>query len=79
MEVRSFKKKYYFECELGPRGLGVLRQTRLSFSGTPSTPTGTGVGHGIRGGSSTFNFSSPTVGQHARGDLQTAQQNRRMR
>ena len=58
--MRSFKKKYYFECELGPRGLGVLRQTRLSFSGTPSTPSRTGDGHG-RGGTSYINFSSPTV------------------
>ena len=80
VEVRSFKKKYYYECEVGPRGRGVLRQTRLSFSGTPSSPAMTGVGHDTRGGeSSTFHFSSPTVGQQTRGDMQTAEQTGRRR
>ena len=35
--VRTVKKKHYFECEVGPRGRGVLRQTLLTFcSTTPS-------------------------------------------
>ena len=74
VEVKTFKKKPYFECDLGPRGQGVLRQTRLSFSRTPSTPTRTGEGH-YRVGASHMNFSSTTVGQHARGAMQTAEQN----
>ena len=80
VKIRSVKKKHYFECELGPKGVGVLRQTRLSFSGTSSTPSRTGGGHG-RGGTSNFDFdfSSPTVGQHARGVRQTAQQTRERR
>ena len=31
-KIRSFKRKHCFECDLGPRGQGVLRQTKLSFS-----------------------------------------------
>ena len=74
VEVKSFRKKHYFECELGPRGQGVLRQTHLSFSRTPATPTRTREGHD-RVGASNISFSSTTVGQHARGAIQTAEQN----
>ena len=29
--IKTTKKKHYFECEVGPRGRGVLRQTLLTF------------------------------------------------
>ena len=74
VKFKSTKKKYYYECEMGPRGQGVLRQTRLSFSRTPSLSSRNGDGHD-RGGVNSFQFSSSTVGQHARGATQTAVQN----
>ena len=64
-KVKSYKKKPYFECDLGPNGRGVLRQTQLSFLRTP-TLTGLG-GEDVAGeGASTeaeLEFSSTTVGQ----------------
>ena len=45
VKFKSTKKKYYYECEMGPRGQGVLRQTRLSFSRTPSLSSRNGDGH----------------------------------
>ena len=64
--MRTFKKKPYFECDLGPRGQGILRQTQLSFSKTPTTPARTGEEHDRAGLSNFLNFSSTTVGQHGR-------------
>ena len=63
--VRTVKKKHYFECEVGPRGWGVLRQTLLTFcSTTPSVATLTGGCHEGVGGGLDKNFSSTTVGQN---------------
>ena len=73
VKIKTTKKKPYYECELGPQGQGVLRQTRLSFSKTSSLPSRNGEGH-HRGGVSNFKFSSSTAGQHARGATQTAVQ-----
>ena len=71
VEVSTYNKKPYFECYLGPRGQGVLRQTQLSFSKTSITPTRTGEGHDRVGVSNYFNFSSTTVGQHGMNNVQT--------
>ena len=30
-KVKTVRKKHYYECEVGPRGQGVMRQTFLSF------------------------------------------------
>ena len=61
--TRRMKKVPYYECDLGPRGRGVLRQTTLSFTRTPTTPR-TGGGHDREGGSNSLNFSLTTEGQH---------------
>ena len=75
VKTKTTKKKYYFECERGPRGQGVLRQTRLLFSKTPALPSRTDEGHDrVEGNSSNIQFSSTTVGQHGRGATQTAAQ-----
>ena len=69
-KIRTTRKKHYFECEVGPRGRGVLRQTLLTFwSITPSITscslaTLRGEGHErVGGGLNSNNFSSTTVGQ----------------
>ena len=72
VKTKTTKKKFYYECERGPRGQGVLRQARLLFSKTPSLPSRNGEGHDREGvNSSNFQFSSTTAGQHARGATQT--------
>ena len=71
VEVRRMKKKPYYECDIGPRGQGVLRQTLLSFSRTPSRPARTGEDHD-RAGVSNFDFSSTTLGQHGKVSVQAA-------
>ena len=67
-KVKTTKKKHYFECEVGPSGRGVLRQTVLKFSSvSPSITTLSGGGQdGVGGGmdNSIDNFSLPTVGQY---------------
>ena len=63
-KVRTVRKKHFYECEVGPRGRSVLRQTLLTFcSKTPSVATLTGGGHEGVGGDLTCNFSSTTEGQ----------------
>ena len=62
--IRRMKKVPYFECDLGPRRRGVLRQTTLSFTRTPSTPSRTGGGHDRAGDTISDDFSLTTVGQH---------------
>ena len=44
-KVKTVRRKHYFECEVGPRGQGVMRQTLLSFSRTTTLATRTGGGH----------------------------------
>ena len=64
-KVRTQKKKDYYECKVGHRGRGMLRQTLLMFcSTTPAVATLTGGGHEGVGGGLDFNFSSTTVGQN---------------
>ena len=71
-KVKSYKKKPYFECDLGPNGRGVLRQTQLSFLRTPSLTRL--VGEDVTGvGTSTEAdaiFSSTTVGQAGKDAVQ---------
>ena len=62
--TRRMKKVPYYECDLGPRGRGVLRQTTLSFTRTPTTPSRTGGGYDRAGDSNTLNFPLTTEGQH---------------
>ena len=64
--IKTTKKKHYFECQVGPRGRGVLRQTFLTFcSVSPSVTSLRGEGQdGVGGGVDSSNFSSPTVGQY---------------
>ena len=62
-KVKTVRRKHYFECEVGPRGQGVMRQTLLSFSRTPTLATRTGGGHDGVGGGLDNNFSSTTVEQ----------------
>ena len=62
--IKKMKKVPYFECDLGPRGRGVLRQTTLSFIRTPTTPSRTGGGHDRAGDGILIDFSLTTEGQH---------------
>ena len=62
--TRRMKKVPYYECDLGPRGRGVLRQTTLSFTRTPTTPSRTGGGHDRAGDRISVDFSLTTEGQH---------------
>ena len=71
-EIRTYKKKPYYKCDLGPRGQGVLRQTLLSFPRTPTTPARTGEEHNRAGVSNFSNFSSNTVGQHGMKEVRAA-------
>ena len=59
--IKTFRRKNYLQCEV--RGQGVMRQTRISFSRTPTPAKQTGERHDGVGGSSAINFSSTTEGQ----------------
>ena len=65
VEVRSYKKKPYYD--LGPGGPGVLRQTLLSFTRTPTTPTRTSEDRDWAGVSNISALSSTKLGQQRRG------------
>ena len=72
--VKSYKKKPYFECDLGPQGRGPLRQTRLSFIKTTPRPVQRGVDMTVAGNTEEndcSNFSSTTVGQAGDGTVRT--------
>ena len=72
--VKSYKKKPYFECDLGPQGRGPLRQTRLSFTKTTPRPVQRGVDMTVAGDTEEnvcSNFSSTTVGQVGDGTVRT--------
>ena len=79
--VKTTRKKHYFECEVGPSGRGILRQTVLQFAlVSPSITTLSGGDQdGVGGGmdNSFDNFSSPTVGQY-RGAARTGGLERQM-
>ena len=66
--VKTTRKKHYFECEVGPSGRGILRQTVLQFAlVSPSVAELSGGDQDRVGGgmdNSFVNFSSPTVGQY---------------
>ena len=67
-KVKTSKKKHYFECEVGPSGRGILRQTVLQFAlVSPSFAELSGGDQDRVGGGMDncfANFSSPTVGKN---------------